>query len=199
MVSHTGLEPVTPWLKVRCSTNWANGSLQWLARLDSNQGMTESKSVALPLGYGPICSWWRGTDSNRRTLRERIYSPPRLATSLPLQKWWLGTESNRRHEDFQSSALPTELPSHVLFSPLNKWRSWRDSNPRPPVWQTSVNSNFTTAPCLVAGTGFEPATFGLWARRATELLHPAIIIYGGRWRDRTADPLLVRQVLSQLS
>ena len=28
-------------------------------------------------------------------------------------KWWDGTESNRRHEDFQSSALPTELPSHT--------------------------------------------------------------------------------------
>ena len=26
-------------------------------------------------------------------------------------RWWLGTELNRRHEDFQSSALPTELPS----------------------------------------------------------------------------------------
>jgi hypothetical protein len=26
-------------------------------------------------------------------------------------KWWLGTESNRRHGDFQSPALPTELPS----------------------------------------------------------------------------------------
>ena len=26
-------------------------------------------------------------------------------------KWWLGTESNRRHKDFQSFALPTELPS----------------------------------------------------------------------------------------
>ncbi len=26
-------------------------------------------------------------------------------------KWWLGPESNRGHEDFQSSALPTELPS----------------------------------------------------------------------------------------
>ena len=25
--------------------------------------------------------------------------------------WWLGTESNRRHKDFQSFALPTELPS----------------------------------------------------------------------------------------
>ncbi len=29
-----------------------------------------------------------------------------------IDKWWLGTESNRRHTDFQSVALPTELPSH---------------------------------------------------------------------------------------
>ena len=26
---------------------------------------------------------------------------------------------------------------------------------------------------MVAGAGFEPTTFGLWARRATRLLHPA--------------------------
>src|SRR5258708_3984093 len=26
--------------------------------------------------------------------------------------WWAGSESNTRHEDFQSSALPTELPAH---------------------------------------------------------------------------------------
>ena len=25
-MSHTGFEPMTPWLKVRCSTCWANGS-----------------------------------------------------------------------------------------------------------------------------------------------------------------------------
>ena len=48
-------------------------------------------------------------------------------------------ESNQWHEDFQSSALPTELSGH---------------------W--------------VAGTGFEPMTFGLWARRASRLLHPAL-------------------------
>src|SRR5690625_680364 len=68
--------------------------------------------------------WWRGADSICRTRWERIYSPPRLATSLPLQyklflelfhEWWLGTESNRRHKDFQSFALPTELPSHTLY------------------------------------------------------------------------------------
>ena len=50
-------------------------------------------------------------------------------------------ESNQRHEDFQSSALPTELTGH---------------------W--------------VAGVGFEPTTFGLWARRASRLLHPAILV-----------------------
>ena len=35
--------------------------------------------------------------------------------------WWLGAESNRRHADFQSAALPTELPSH--FSILHQSRS----------------------------------------------------------------------------
>ena len=30
---------------------------------------------------------------------------------------------------------------------------------------------------LVAGAGLEPATFGLWARRATNCYHPAMIIY----------------------
>ncbi len=55
-------------------------------------------------------------DSNHRTRREQIYSLLRLATSLSLHnKRWLGTESNRRHEDFQSSALPTELPSHTAY------------------------------------------------------------------------------------
>ena len=34
----------------------------------------------------------------------------------------------------------------------------------------------TTLMDHIAGAGFEPTTFGLWARRATRLLHPAIII-----------------------
>jgi hypothetical protein len=33
--------------------------------------------------------------------------------SFVSKKLWLGAESNRRHEDFQSSALPTELPSRM--------------------------------------------------------------------------------------
>ena len=40
--------------------------------------------------------------------------------------WCLRSESNQRHEDFQSSALPTELQRQ-------KWRRGRDLNPRPPA------------------------------------------------------------------
>ena len=52
----------------------------------------------------------------------------------------------------------------------------------------------------VAGTGFEPVTFGLWARRASRLLHPAILyivcrflcfITGWRW-IRTTEAICSR-------
>src|SRR5215471_16546079 len=29
-------------------------------------------------------------------------------------RWWPGTELNRRHADFQSAALPAELPGHSV-------------------------------------------------------------------------------------
>ena len=48
----------------------------------------------------------------------------------------------------------------------------------------------------IAGAGFEPTTFGLWARRASRLLHPAIIIKLEKADDRTrTDNLLITNQL----
>ena len=44
----------------------------------------------------------------RRTHQGRIVKNRRVG-----EKWCPGTESNRRHADFQSAALPTELPGHI--------------------------------------------------------------------------------------
>ena len=100
--------------------------------------MSQSKCDALPLGYSPIIEhyvvcpillkiyiWWRGMDSNRRTRRERIYSPPRLATSLPLHiKECRREDLNPQPTDYKSVALPIELPRHV-------WWRMTGSNRRP--------------------------------------------------------------------
>ena len=56
----------------------------------------------------------------------------------------------------------------------------------------------------IAGAGFEPTTFGLWARRASRLLHPAIFnfcLFQDKADDRTrTDNLLItNQLLCQLS
>ena len=67
-------------------------------------------------------------------------------------------------------------------------------------WAIWANAHF---PVRVAGAGFEPTTFGLWARRASRLLHPALLNY---WayaqaddRTRTDNLLITNQLLCQLS
>ncbi len=48
---------------------------------------------------------------------------------------------------------------------------------------------------ITVTTGFEPVIFRVTGERPNQLDHAT----NGRYRDRTCDPLLVRQVLSQLS
>ena len=52
---------------------------------------------------------------------------------------------------------------------------------------------------MATGNGLEPSTSSVTGWHSNQLNYPAIMSYGGRNRARTYDPLLVRQVLSQLS
>src|SRR5688500_6176120 len=65
----------------------------------------------------------RNTESRTTTqaARDSMY-----ASRLQQVVRWLGTESNRRHADFQSAALPTELPSR---EPRNLTAPQRSFNP----------------------------------------------------------------------
>src|SRR5690606_9549216 len=51
-------------------------------------------------------------------------------------KWWPGRESNPRHGDFQSPALPTELPGHEHDRPCEQ----RDDTGAERGWQAEPDA-----------------------------------------------------------
>jgi hypothetical protein len=113
---HPGFEPGTPWLKVKCSTNWAN----------------------IPL-FNLI---------NRLSI---------FQIKMP-----------------RAGIEPATRGFSVLCS--TNWAIWAKST----SWPLYINSILTNNDNYIikkqiAGIGFEPMTFGLWARRASRLLHPAIL------------------------
>ena len=64
LVTHWRFELQTPWLKVKCSTSWASESYYGFGGWIQTNEMTESKSVALSLGYSEMC----GGETGIRTL-----------------------------------------------------------------------------------------------------------------------------------
>jgi hypothetical protein len=76
----------------------------WSGKRDSNSRPSPWQGDALPLSYFRMFL----------TLEARyIYINP--VSSFKFQKWCHEPESNQRHEDFQSSALPTELSWRVNY------------------------------------------------------------------------------------
>ena len=118
-----------------------------------------SRYMVRSKGFEPLTFWFVAKHSIQLSYERIGY------VNFHFIKWWLRMESNHRHKDFQSSALPTELQSHMAVS----------TGIEPAIFcVTGRRVNHCTTKPLVAGVGFEPTTFGLWAQRATELLHPAI-------------------------
>ena len=130
-----------------------------------------------PSGFGPehqdfadpcLTTWLWCHITNWSGRRDSDSRPPpcqggALPTELLPHKVCLGAESNHRHADFQSTALPAELPRH-----------------------------------MATRKGLEPSTSSVTGWRTNQLYYRATFVNGNN-RARTCDPLLVRQMLSQLS
>ena len=86
--------------------------------------------------------------------------------------------------------------SYGLFRPKNL------ISLRVPLKLCSIKT-FAHRQGMVGSSGLEPPTSRLSGARSNRLSYEPIqfgaLTYGGDERDRTADPLLARQVLSQLS
>src|SRR5881296_2305170 len=78
---------------------------------------------------------WSGLRQTDVTAVRRRHRAGRAPSSLKPhsqceKKWWAGTGLNRRHQDFQSCALPTELPARTTVSDEREENSMRRVTPR---------------------------------------------------------------------
>lgn len=63
---------------------------------------------------------WCAPNAKRPPEEGGLFAAPASTDRCELYEWWPGAESNHRHKDFQSSALPTELPGHSREREYNK-------------------------------------------------------------------------------
>ena len=109
-----GIEPTHARATIWCVNHFTTPAIILLTRaVGIEPTLKVLETLVLPLNYARKME---GEGFEPPNPKERIYSPPRLASSLPFQNInkWRETESNRRHMELQSIALPTELPSQLL-------------------------------------------------------------------------------------
>ena len=81
-----GLEPMHAGATIRCVNHFTiAATIKMAGVVGIEPTLAVLETAVLPLNYTPTLlfifkiKWWREQDSNLRTQRERIYSPPRLA------------------------------------------------------------------------------------------------------------------------
>ncbi len=86
-----GIEPTNAGATIRCVNHFATIAVYIITGVVGVEPTsTVLETVILAIKLYPYIGW-RGADSNCRTRWERIYSPPRLATSLPLHIFYFNS------------------------------------------------------------------------------------------------------------
>ena len=107
-----GIEPTNVGTTIRCVNHFATTAMAGTVGIEPTSKVLETS--ILPLNYVPIFLMVEGGRFELPNPKERIYSPPRLATSLPLHKWCRPEDLNPQPTDYKSVALPVELGRHVM-------------------------------------------------------------------------------------
>ena len=87
--------------------------------------------------------------------------------------WFSGQARRKLSFSSKASGCQRDSTSLIPWFPAIAWawgRGWESENGQIKKGLTIMANPLIL---LVAGRGFEPLTFGLWAQRATGLLHPA--------------------------
>ncbi len=133
-----------------------------------------------PLGNPSIFDFFNGADDWNRTRNLLITNQLLCQLSyISVKTWCLGAESNHRHRDFQSLALPTELPRHTSCF-------------------LKMLANITSIFKLATRKGLEPSTSSVTGWRTNHLYYRAnlyFVLSGGPSRTRTADQSVMSRPL----
>ena len=163
MVTRSGFEPETLWLKVKCSTDWANGSsMVASARFELANATVKVWCLTAWLRGK---QWWREMDSNHRTRRNRFT----VCRVWPLRYPSMGITVQAYFQKVVASAR-FEL-ANVTFRVwcLTAWPRGNGFGEEGWNWTT-----FHISPSLmVPEIGIEPTTYWLQVSCSTDWAIPA--------------------------
>ena len=169
-MKHRGFEPRTTWLKVKCSTDWANAPYLFDCLSQNAEQMPRAGIEPATQGFSVLCStnWaiWAKRNCGGRiwTYDLRVMSPTSFQTAPPRDNYII------LYAHFKETC---NLFGRFFF--------------------------------LMDGGGFEPPKALLTDLQSVPFGHSGnhpeeeLLFFSGAYRARTCDPLLVRQMLSQLS